>query len=97
MGIQEKGVFQGVGLRGEALTSRLKTQALRSSLTKAFALKQNTACPEHICVACDDREIFLAHLLRLDEQTRLERFGRFSLEDGFFERAVSTSKCNKLA
>ena len=34
--------------------------------------------------------MFLAHLLRLHGQDRLERFGSSSLEDGFFERYVES-------
>jgi hypothetical protein len=44
------------------------------------------AIPE--LLTCEDRQIFRAHLQRLDKQTRQDRFGNDGLNEGFFERYV---------
>ena len=63
----------------------LKAQVLRSTLTSTFAQKTRAAL---VSLAPEDRDVFRAHLVRLDERTRLERFGNVSLGDSFFERYV---------
>lgn len=47
-----------------------------------------SAVPQLASLADANRETFRAHLLRLDEQTRFERFGSISLGDAFLERYV---------
>lgn len=83
MGIQGRSLHQA-GLGGEVI---LKTQALRSSLTRALHQKTR-AGPELVSIPWEDRETFRAHLHRLDDQTRRERFGGFASAEGFFERYV---------
>ena len=85
MGIQGKSLLQAGSAGGEAIARILKMQVLLSTLSKAFAQKTRAAL---VALAPEDREVFRAHLVRLDERTRLERFGNVSLEDGFFERYV---------
>jgi len=65
----------------------LKAQALGWSLINALAPKAR-ATHNLVYLEPDDREVFRAHLLRLDEQTRRERFGSFFLDDAFIDRYV---------
>ncbi len=44
--------------------------------------------PQVVSISGASRELFRAHLLRLDDQLRRDRFGIISLEEGFFEQYV---------
>ena len=80
MGIQGKNFFQAGSPGAESLIRK----ALRSSLIKAWT--PTRAVPQ--LLTREDRDVFRAHLLRLDKKTHHDRFGSDCLNEGFFERYV---------
>ena len=84
MRIQARSLLRAGRLGKEGLVQKLKTHALRSSVTKTCT--PTRAIPE--LLTCEDRQIFHAHLLRLDKQTCQDRFGGDCLNEDFFERYV---------